>query len=154
MPAERIAMRQVRDVLRLNAAGVSGNEIARRVGVAPSTVRLTLKRLAAAGFGWPLPAEMTDAEKLLWSKIRGKQLKGFQVYRQKPIGRFVVDFYCPKAKLVIELDGGQHYSEVIRAKDESRDRYMERVGLEVLRFSDTEVFENLPGVLEEIWNRL
>src|SRR3954469_7860545 len=61
MPAERIAMRQVRDVLRLNAAGVSGNEIARRVGVASSTVRLTLKRLAAAGLGWPLPAELTDA---------------------------------------------------------------------------------------------
>src|SRR4051794_20903381 len=61
MPAERIAMRQVRDVLRLNAAGVSGNEIARRVGVASSTVRLTLKRLAAAELGWPLPAEMTDA---------------------------------------------------------------------------------------------
>jgi DNA-binding IclR family transcriptional regulator len=61
MPAERIAMRQVRDVLRLNAAGVSGNEIARRVGVASSTVRLTLKRLAAAGLDWPLPAELTDA---------------------------------------------------------------------------------------------
>src|SRR3954451_22452613 len=61
MPAERIAMRQVRDVLRLNAAGVSGNEIARRVGVAPSTVRLTLKRLSAAGLSWPRPAEMTDA---------------------------------------------------------------------------------------------
>jgi len=54
-------MRQVRDVLRLNAAGVSGNEIARRVGVASSTVRLTLKRLAVAGLGWPLPAELTDA---------------------------------------------------------------------------------------------
>jgi transposase len=60
MPAERIAMRQVRDVLRLKAAGVSGNEIARRVGVAPSTVRLTLKRLAVAGLSWPLPAELTD----------------------------------------------------------------------------------------------
>ena len=60
MPAERIAMRQVRDVLRSNAAGVSGNEIARRVGVAASTVRLTLKRLAAAGLGWPLPADITD----------------------------------------------------------------------------------------------
>src|SRR4051812_31399056 len=55
------ARRQVREVLRLKAAGVSGNEIARRVGVAPSTVRLTLKRLAAAGLGWPLPAELTDA---------------------------------------------------------------------------------------------
>src|SRR3954452_21316162 len=60
MPAEGIAMRQVRDVLRLKAAGVSGNEIARRVGVASSTVRLTLKRLAVAGLSWPLPAELTD----------------------------------------------------------------------------------------------
>src|SRR3954454_14084791 len=61
MAAERIAMRQVREVLRLKAAGVSGNELARRVGVAPSTMRLTLKRIAAAGLSWPLPAEMTDA---------------------------------------------------------------------------------------------
>jgi transposase len=68
-------MRQVRDVLRLNAAGVSGNEIARRVGVAPSTVRLTLKRLAAAGLGWPLPAEMTDAalEAQLFTAVGKKQ---------------------------------------------------------------------------------
>src|SRR5271170_5977560 len=75
MPAERIAMRQVRDVLRLNAAGVSGNEIARRVGVAPSTVRLTLKRLAAAGLGWPLPAEMTDTvlEAQLFTAVGTKQ---------------------------------------------------------------------------------
>src|SRR5713101_616049 len=75
MPAERIAMRQVRDVLRLTAAGVSGNEIARRVGVASSTVRLTLKRLAAAGLGWPLPAELTDAalEGQLFSAVGKKQ---------------------------------------------------------------------------------
>jgi len=95
---------------------------------------------------------MTNAERLLWSKIRRKQLKGFQVYRQKPIGQFVVDFYCPNAKLVIELDGGQHYSEVIQAKDQSRDKYMDGIGLKVLRFSDKEVFENLSGVVEEIWN--
>jgi transposase len=61
MPAERMPMRQVREVLRLKAAGVSGHEIARRLGVAPSTVRLSLQRLAEAGLGWPLPAEMTDA---------------------------------------------------------------------------------------------
>jgi IS30 family transposase len=60
MPAERIPMRHVREVLRLKAAGVSGNEIARRPNVAPSTVRLTLRRLAAAGLSWPLPAELTD----------------------------------------------------------------------------------------------
>src|SRR5277367_1111073 len=75
MPAERIAMRQVRDVLRLKAAGVSGNEIARRVGVAPSTVRLTLKRLAAAGLGWPLPVELIDAalEAQLFTAVGKKQ---------------------------------------------------------------------------------
>src|SRR5438094_9251784 len=61
MPAERIAMRQVRAVLRLNAAGVPWNEIARRVGVASSTVRLTLKRLADTRLSWPLPTELTDA---------------------------------------------------------------------------------------------
>src|SRR6202043_1765011 len=61
VPAERTTMRQVREVLRLTSAGVGLNEIARRVGVAPSTVRLTLKRLASAGLSWPLPAEMTDS---------------------------------------------------------------------------------------------
>src|SRR5205085_6171051 len=60
MPAERTTMRHVREVLRLTTAGVGLNEIARRVGVAPSTVRLTLKRLARAGLSWPLPGEMTD----------------------------------------------------------------------------------------------
>ena len=62
MPAERIAMRQVRDVLRLKfPPGYPAHEIARRVGVAPSTVRLTLKRFDGAGLSWPLPAELTDA---------------------------------------------------------------------------------------------
>ena len=75
MPAERIAMRQVRDVLRLKAAGVSGNEIARRVGVAPSTVRLTLRRLTVAGLSWPLPAELSDAalEAQLFTAVGTKQ---------------------------------------------------------------------------------
>src|SRR5258708_267384 len=60
MPAERTTMRRVREVLRLTTAGVGLNEIVRRVGVAPSTVRLTLKRLTSAGLSWPLPAEITD----------------------------------------------------------------------------------------------
>src|ERR1700736_3114916 len=75
MPAERIAMRQVREVLRLTTAGVGLNEIARRVGVAPSTVRLTLKRVAIAGLSWPLPAEMTDTalEAALFATVGTKQ---------------------------------------------------------------------------------
>ena len=54
---------------------------------------------------------MTDAENMLWFKLRRKQLKDHQFYRQKIIGKYIVHFYCPKANLVIELDGGQHYSE-------------------------------------------
>jgi hypothetical protein len=75
MPAERTAMRHVREVLRLKTAGVSGNEIARRLDVAPSTVRWTLQRLAAAGLGWLLPAEMTDAalEAQLFTAVGTKQ---------------------------------------------------------------------------------
>src|SRR6201993_5245948 len=75
MPAERIPMRQVSDVLRLRTAGVGLNEIARRVSVAPSTVRLTLKRLASAGLSWPLPAEMTDSalEAALFAAVGTKQ---------------------------------------------------------------------------------
>jgi hypothetical protein len=58
-----------------------------------------------------LRKNMTDAENMLRTKLRRKQLKGCPFYRQKIIGKFIVDFYCPKANLVIELDGGQHYSE-------------------------------------------
>lgn len=97
---------------------------------------------------------MPNAEKLLWSNIRGKQLKGVQFYRQKPIGNFIVDFYCPKANLVIELDGGQHYCEEMEVKDVQRDEYMESIGLKVLRFSDREVFENIREVIEKIWGYL
>lgn len=101
-----------------------------------------------------LRKNMTDAEKMLWSKIRGKQLKGYQFYRQKPIGHFIVDFYCPKVYLVIELDGGQHYGEEMKTKDNLRDKYMENVGLRVLRFSDREVLEKLEAVIEKIWSNL
>ena len=57
-----------------------------------------------------LRKNMTDAERQLWSKLRGKQLKGLQIYRQRIIGNYIVDFYCPKANLIIEIDGGQHYT--------------------------------------------
>ncbi|ODS31394.1 MAG: hypothetical protein SCARUB_03492 [Candidatus Scalindua rubra] len=101
-----------------------------------------------------LRKNMTEAEKLLWSRIRRKQLKNCQFYRQKIIGNFIVDFYCPKSNLIIELDGGQHYSDEGMKKDKSRDAYMKRIGLRVLRFSDRDVFKNLHGVLEAIWENL
>jgi very-short-patch-repair endonuclease len=97
---------------------------------------------------------MTDAENMLWLKLRRKQLKGHQFYRQKIIGKYIVDFYCPKANLVIELDGGQHYSEDSQAKDRTRDDILGGMGITVLRFSDRDVFENIGGVMERIWSCL
>jgi very-short-patch-repair endonuclease len=97
---------------------------------------------------------MTDAENTLWLKLRRKQLKGHRFYRQEIIGKYIVDFYCPKANLVIELDGGQHYSETGHAKDRTRDDVLREMGLKVLRFSDRDVFENIGGVIERIWSYL
>ena len=97
---------------------------------------------------------MTDAERLLWSKIRGKQLEGHQFYRQRIIGNYIVDFYCAKAKLVIELDGGQHYGNKGLKKDAVRDNYMREQKLRVIRFSDRDVFGNLNGVVESIYENM
>jgi very-short-patch-repair endonuclease len=101
-----------------------------------------------------LRKDMTDAERLLWSNLRRKQLKGFQFYRQRIIGSYIVDFYCPKAKLIIEVDGGQHYTSEGEGKDKIRDKYMNRLGFAILRVTDRDIFENLDGVIERIWEML
>ena len=90
-------------------------------------------------FSRELRTHMTDAEKVLWLKLRRKQLKGYQFYRQKIVGDYIVDFYCPMARLIVEVDGGQHYGLEEMAKDRMRDGYLRDQGLEVLRFSDREV---------------
>ena len=101
-----------------------------------------------------LRTNMTDAEQLIWSKVRRKQILDFQFYRQKNIGNFIVDFYCPKGKLVIEVDGGQHYQIAGVIKDRKRDDCLQTLGLTVLRFSDTDVLKNMEGVLQRIYEHL
>jgi len=98
-----------------------------------------------------LRSSMTNAELLLWSKLKGKQLKGLQFYRQKIIGNYIVDFYCAKAGLVIEVDGGQHYTGAGRTADADRDCYLQSCGLQVLRFSNSDVLRNIAGVVESIY---
>jgi very-short-patch-repair endonuclease len=93
---------------------------------------------------------MTQAEIYLWKRLRGKQIGDAQFYRQKIIGNYIVDIFCAQARLVIELDGGQHYLETGHAKDEKRDNDLKNPGLQVLRFSDREVFENPEGILSRI----
>lgn len=96
-----------------------------------------------------LRKKMTEAENHLWKRLRGKQI-GLQFYRQKIIGNYIVDFFCAKANLVIELDGGQHYSDEGILRDAKRDRYLKTQGLQILHFSDREVFVNTEDVLKQI----
>ena len=80
-----------------------------------------------------LRKNMTDAERLLWSRLKRKQLRNFQFYRQRIIGDFIVDFYYPKSKLIIEVDGGQHYQDEGEVRDKVRDDYMKNLGMRILK---------------------
>jgi very-short-patch-repair endonuclease len=97
-----------------------------------------------------LRSGMTDAEALLWKKLRFKQIRGLPFYRQKPLLKFIVDFYCPKAKLVIELDGSQHFEEAHRAADAERDAALAGLGLHVLRFDNRQVLTEIEAVMAVI----
>ena len=97
-----------------------------------------------------LRKNMTDAERHLWTKIRMKQLNGYRFYRQKPIGDYIVDFFCPRAKLVIEVDGSQHFSAEMTGYDRIRAECMKGLGLRVLRFTNTEILKHVEGVVESI----
>ncbi len=105
-------------------------------------------------FARELRQNMTEAETYLWLRLRKRQLKNCQFYRQRIICNYIADFYCPDAKLVIEIDGGQHYSELGMTKDAMRDRHLADLGLTVLRFSAREIFKNFEGVLEKIYEAL
>ena len=97
-----------------------------------------------------LRSNMTDAEQLLWQHLRRRQIHGVQFYRQKPLLSFIVDFYCPAAKLVIELDGSQHFSPEHQAQDEARDVALAQLGLKVLRFDNRQVLLETEAVLAVI----
>ena len=92
----------------------------------------------------------TDAERVLWSEVRDHRLNGAGFRRQVPIGNYIADFVCHAAKLVIELDGGQHFSDQAEKKDAARTTVIEANGFQVLRFNNQDVMANRAGVLETI----
>jgi very-short-patch-repair endonuclease len=92
----------------------------------------------------------TDVERVLWSELRGHRLNGASFRRQVPIESYVADFVCHAAKLVIELDGGQHFSDQAERADAKRSAAIEAKGFRVLRFSNHDVMTNRAGVLETI----
>ncbi len=102
-----------------------------------------------------LRKNMTDAERKLWRYLKGKKIGGLQFYRQKPLGKYIVDFYCPIRNLVIEIDGGQHYQEKNICKDKKRDLFLKNVlKLKVLRFGNIDVLKNIEGVVAKIFDEI
>jgi very-short-patch-repair endonuclease len=98
-----------------------------------------------------LRARITDAERKLWFALRDRRLSGFKFRRQVPIDRFIADFICFEARLVIEVDGGQH---VDSSRDQRRDRWLAENGFRVVRFWNNEVLSNLEGVLTVLLTEL
>ncbi len=95
-----------------------------------------------------LRANLTLAEAALWRLLQRSRLQGRKFRRQHSIGRYVVDFYCPKERLVLELEGSAHNSEQAAAWDAARERFLNDAGLTVLRLENRHVFENPEGVLD------
>jgi very-short-patch-repair endonuclease len=95
-----------------------------------------------------------DAEQCLWQCLRGKQLDGFRFRRQHLIERFVLDCYYPSARLAMEIDGAQHHTSPGRASDEARTRCLNARGIRVLRLWHHEVVQDLPGVVQRVWEAL
>jgi len=97
-----------------------------------------------------LRTDMTEAEQKLWYRLRRKQINGWQFYRQKPLGSYIVDFYCPAAHLVVEVDGSQHLEPQHQAADQQRDAYLAGLGLRVLRFDNRQVLLETDAVIDAI----
>ena len=97
-----------------------------------------------------LRQEQTDAERLLWSRLRRKYVSRVKFRRQEPIGPYVVDFVSFEKRLVVEVDGGHHNDEAVRLKDEERTRWLAAEGFRLLRFWNNEVLTNVDAVLEVI----
>jgi len=97
-----------------------------------------------------LRKEAGFCERLVWSKVRRQQIEGVEFRRQYGIGRYVVDFYCPKYGIVVEIDGITHEDEQVYANDQERERYLISLGLTVVRFNGKEVLGDINDVVERI----
>ncbi|MGP1273893.1 MAG: endonuclease domain-containing protein, partial [Caulobacterales bacterium] len=90
-----------------------------------------------------LRRKLTDAETILWSRLRGAQIKGWRFRRQHPVGPYIADFACVKAQRIVEVDGATHSSRREQAHDTNRTAYMQGLGWRVLRVWNTDIYDNL-----------
>ncbi|MBI5071420.1 endonuclease domain-containing protein [Candidatus Falkowbacteria bacterium] len=101
-----------------------------------------------------LRKNQTDTERKLWSVLRAKQINGLKFFRQYGVGPYILDFYCPKYRLAIELDGSQHGEPINRQRDEKREEYLKGQDINILRFWNNEVLNNFEGVEERLMDEI
>jgi len=109
----------------------------------PELIRDTARRLRR---------EQTEWEHSLWERLRRRQLDGFKFRRQHPIGPFFADFFCPEARLIVEIDGSQHADEL--ARDKNRTEFLRNAGYDVLRFWNHEISSEIDSVVQRIVDAL
>lgn len=95
----------------------------------------------------------TEVEKIIWSRLSKKQIGNLKFVRQYSVGPYILDFYCPKLRLAIELDGSQHGEKDAILYDQERNKYLESVNIKTLRFWNNEVIKNLDTVLDQIYSK-
>jgi very-short-patch-repair endonuclease len=105
-------------------------------------------------FAKQLRKNLTNAEVILWSELKSGQMDDFKFRRQHPVGPFIADFANMKTKLIIEIDGNTHSEDHEIKYDEKRTKFLEREGWIVIRFWNTDIYENLDGVLDTIYRHL
>jgi len=98
-----------------------------------------------------LRANTTPHERILWRALKELPIEGTHFRRQAPIGRYIVDFFCPAKRLIIELDGGHHNDDATVTRDSERQAWLEQEGYRVIRFWNSDVAGNLNAVLEQIY---
>ena len=113
-----------------------------------------MHELSTVSFCRQLRKSMSKAETVLWTNLRGSRMRGLRFRRQHPVGPFIADFACAKARLIIEVDGDSQASDQAQAYDARRTRYLTKRGWRERRFSNDAVLRNLDRVLEEIWQEL
>ena len=92
----------------------------------------------------------TKAERVLWHSLSGKQCFGYDFHRQKPLGNYIVDFFCQELMLAIEVDGVSHNQESVRIKDNEKEEFLNSIGVQVLRFQDDEIYPENRDALRAI----
>src|SRR6476620_78253 len=122
-----------------------GGVIAQRASI--GMISTAIRRAAAK----KLRAHTTPHERVLWRALKELPVEGTHFRRQAPIGPYVVDFFCPAKRLIIELDGGDHNVDATAARDSERQAWLEREGYRVVRFWNSDVARDLDAVMEKIY---